>query len=174
MAQRMTQRTQRVRRNEVAREGKESLPVNSSRNAASATAQDMGPVHLLDPHHVVWQSDVEQKCCASENSEDLLERPSSAIDMSLTSRMPPLILPVPKKSVQPIPPECKDDAYWERRKRNNESAKRSRELRRIKEQQTTLRVLYLEQENLQLRTELSMLRSEVDKLRQLLFASKHS
>ncbi|KAK8759151.1 nuclear factor interleukin-3-regulated protein-like isoform X1 [Amblyomma americanum] len=79
----------------------------------------------------------------------------------------------PKKSPQPIPAECKDEAYWERRKRNNESAKRSRELRRIKEQQTALRVLYLEQENLQLRTELTMLRSEVDKLRQLLFVGKH-
>ncbi|XP_077547349.1 nuclear factor interleukin-3-regulated protein-like isoform X1 [Haemaphysalis longicornis] len=79
----------------------------------------------------------------------------------------------PKKSPQPIPAECKDEAYWERRKRNNESAKRSRELRRIKEQQTALRVLYLEQENLQLRTELTMLRTEVDKLRQLLFVGKH-
>ncbi|OQR72211.1 cell death specification protein-like, partial [Tropilaelaps mercedesae] len=76
-----------------------------------------------------------------------------------------------KKLPTPIPKECKDEAYWERRKRNNESAKRSRELRRIKEQQTTLRVLYLEQENLQLRTELGMLRSEVDKLRQLLYVT---
>lgn len=110
------------------------------------------------------------------------DSPVAALDMSLASRPspspssqspPPSYLHHPKKSPQPIPVECKDEAYWERRKRNNESAKRSRELRRIKEQQTALRVLYLEQENLQLRTELGMLRSEVDKLRQLLFVGKH-
>ena len=75
-----------------------------------------------------------------------------------------------KRRPQPIPENCKDDAYWERRKRNNESAKRSRELRRRKEQQTTMRVIYLEQDNLKLKTEVDMLRTEVEKLQEMLFA----
>lgn len=74
-----------------------------------------------------------------------------------------------KRRPQPIPDNCKDDAYWERRKRNNESAKRSRELRRYKEQQTTMRVIYLEQDNLKLKTEVDMLRTELEKLREILF-----
>lgn len=74
-----------------------------------------------------------------------------------------------KRRPQPIPEDCKDDAYWERRKRNNESAKRSREMRRIKEQQTTMRVIYLEQENLRLKTESDMLRGELEKLREIMY-----
>lgn len=74
-----------------------------------------------------------------------------------------------KRKPQPIPDECKDSAYYERRKRNNESAKRSREMRRIKEQQTTMRVIYLEQENLRLKTETDMLRGELEKLREIMY-----
>lgn len=74
-----------------------------------------------------------------------------------------------KRRPQPIPEDCKDDAYWERRKRNNESAKRSREMRRMKEQQTTMRVIYLEQDNLRLKTEVDMLRTELEKLREILY-----
>ena len=79
-----------------------------------------------------------------------------------------------KRRPQPIPDNCKDDAYWERRKRNNESAKRSRELRRYKEQQTTMRVIYLEQDNLKLKTEVDMLRTELEKLREILFTRNNN
>ncbi|XP_064632496.1 transcription factor VBP-like [Lineus longissimus] len=65
--------------------------------------------------------------------------------------------------------EMKDGGYWEKRKKNNESAKRSRDARRMKEEQIALRVVYLEQENLQLRTEVSLLRSEIEKLRCMLY-----
>lgn len=75
-----------------------------------------------------------------------------------------------KRRPQPIPEDCKDDAYWERRKRNNESAKRSREMRRMKEQQTTMRVIYLEQDNLRLKTEVDMLRTELEKVREILYS----
>ena len=65
----------------------------------------------------------------------------------------------------------KDESYWDKRKKNNESAKRSREARRMKEEQIALRVVYLEQENLQLRTEVSLLKSEIEKLRCMLYNS---
>jgi len=41
----------------------------------------------------------------------------------------------------------KDDKYWNRRSKNNVSAKRSREVRRIKDNQIAFRVSYLEKEN---------------------------
>jgi hypothetical protein len=77
----------------------------------------------------------------------------------------------PKKRALNVPEEQRDDCYWEKRKKNNESAKRSREARRMKEEQIALRVVYLEQENLQLRTEVSLLKSEIEKLRCMLYNS---
>jgi len=70
-----------------------------------------------------------------------------------------------KRKPIPVPSESKDDAYWERRRRNNESAKRSREIRRIKETQTNKRIMYLEQENVKLQTEVGFLREELKRLR---------
>lgn len=46
-----------------------------------------------------------------------------------------LILPVMTRSRRKgirVPEDAKDDLYWEKRKRNNQSAKRCRELKRIK------------------------------------------
>nr|ACO14970.1 Transcription factor VBP [Caligus clemensi] len=50
-----------------------------------------------------------------------------------------------------VPCEKKDDHYWEKRKRNNQSARRSREARRLKENQIALRASFLEKENSKLR-----------------------
>lgn len=77
----------------------------------------------------------------------------------------------PKKRPLSVPEESKDVSYWEKRKKNNESAKRSRDARRMKEEQIAMRVVYLEQENLQLRTEVSLLKSEIEKLRCMLYNS---
>lgn len=74
-----------------------------------------------------------------------------------------------KKKPQPVPDSLKDQSYWERRRRNNDSARRSRECRRQKEEQIAVRVVYLEQENLQLRTECSMLRAEIEKMRIMIY-----
>ena len=65
----------------------------------------------------------------------------------------------------------KDDAYWERRRKNNEAAKRSRDSRRAKEDQIALRAACLEQENLKLRLEVTALRNETAKLRCMLYNS---
>lgn len=64
--------------------------------------------------------------------------------------------------------ELKDRVYREKRRKNNESAKRSRDARRLKEEQIALRVVYLEQENLQLSTEVALLQNEIEKLRCML------
>lgn len=48
----------------------------------------------------------------------------------------------------------KNQEYWERRKKNNEAAKRSREARRAKEDALAVRAAFLERENAQLRSDL--------------------
>ena len=52
-----------------------------------------------------------------------------------------------------VPDNLKDDKYWSRRIKNNTAAKRSREARRVKENQITLRTSFLEKENSSLRLE---------------------
>lgn len=56
-----------------------------------------------------------------------------------------------------------DEKYWTRRKKNNVAAKRSRDARRLKENQITIRAAFLEKENMALRTEVAELRKEVGK-----------
>ncbi|XP_049883087.1 transcription factor atf-2-like [Pectinophora gossypiella] len=77
---------------------------------------------------------------------------------------------------RPIPPELKDEKYFERRRRNNQAAKKSRDARRIREDQV-LPIMYiawraclLEQENASLRAHVAALRQEALALRGLLAA----
>ena len=63
------------------------------------------------------------------------------------------------------------DSYKERRRKNNEAAKRSRDARRAKEDDIALRAALLERENLQLKVELTQLKQETHRLRCLLYNS---
>jgi len=63
-----------------------------------------------------------------------------------------------KKSFVPL--EGKDDKYWEKREKNNIAARRSREARRLKENQIALRTAYLEKENNGLKAELQAAKAE--------------
>ncbi|XP_022103079.1 thyrotroph embryonic factor-like [Acanthaster planci] len=64
-----------------------------------------------------------------------------------------------------VPHEAKDDKYWDRRRKNNIAAKRSRDARRIKENQISMRAAFLEKENSALRTELMALKKENSNLK---------
>ncbi|KAI7803657.1 nuclear factor, interleukin 3 regulated, member 6 [Triplophysa rosa] len=57
-----------------------------------------------------------------------------------------------------IPSENKDEGYWDKRKKNNEAAKRSREKRRVNDMVLENRVLALLEENARLRAELLALK----------------
>uniref|UniRef100_A0A3P8TKD5 Nuclear factor, interleukin 3 regulated, member 6 n=1 Tax=Amphiprion percula TaxID=161767 RepID=A0A3P8TKD5_AMPPE len=57
-----------------------------------------------------------------------------------------------------IPHDKKDDGYWDKRKKNNEAAKRSREKRRVNDMVLESRVLALLEENARLRAELLALK----------------
>ncbi|XP_078140688.1 TEF transcription factor, PAR bZIP family member b isoform X2 [Centroberyx gerrardi] len=59
-----------------------------------------------------------------------------------------------------VPDEQKDDKYWSRRKKNNMAAKRSRDARRLKENQITVRASFLERENAALRQQVAELRKD--------------
>lgn len=65
----------------------------------------------------------------------------------------------------------KDAAYWERRRKNNEAAKRSRDARRAKEDEIAIRAAFLEQENLRLKYEVVALRQESAKLRCMVYTN---
>ncbi|KAK7939980.1 hypothetical protein WMY93_003306 [Mugilogobius chulae] len=66
-----------------------------------------------------------------------------------------------------VPEEQKDDKYWQRRKKNNMAAKRSRDARRLKENQITVRAAFLERENTALRTEVAELRKECGRFKNI-------
>ena len=77
-----------------------------------------------------------------------------------------------KKRARAVPPEQKDSAYFEKRARNNESAKRSRDARRQKEQLTQDRLSCLEHENSRLIMENQALRYQLSQLHALCGVSK--
>ena len=59
-----------------------------------------------------------------------------------------------------VPEAGKDGKYWDKREKNNVAARRSREARRLKENQIALRTAYLEKENTGLRVELDQTKAE--------------
>lgn len=59
-----------------------------------------------------------------------------------------------------VPQDSKDDKYWEKREKNNIAARRSREARRLKENQIALRTAFLEKENAGLKRELEQAKAE--------------
>ncbi|XP_030644724.1 D site albumin promoter binding protein a [Chanos chanos] len=67
-----------------------------------------------------------------------------------------------------VPSEQKDDKYWNRRLKNNEAAKRSRDARRLKENQISVRAAFLERENAALRQEVADMRKELGRCRNIL------
>ncbi|CAG0889765.1 unnamed protein product [Darwinula stevensoni] len=94
--------------------------------------------------------------------------PGYDFDPSKVSFPPEELKPTPmlkKSRKKTVPDTQKDDKYWSRREKNNLAAKRSRDARRLKENQVTLRALYLEEENSKLKSELEVLRAENDSLK---------
>ncbi|XP_048473295.1 thyrotroph embryonic factor [Rhincodon typus] len=67
-----------------------------------------------------------------------------------------------------VSPDQKDDHYWARRKKNNVAAKRSRDARRLKENQIIVRAAFLEKENSALRLEVVQLRKEVARYKSII------
>lgn len=64
-----------------------------------------------------------------------------------------------------IPRELKDEKYWNRRRQNNLAAKRSRDSRRLKETEVSMRASFLESENLLLKRQLEDYKQETKLLK---------
>merc|ERR1719429_279455 len=75
-----------------------------------------------------------------------------------------------KRKKQFVPDELKNNKYWAKRYKNNEAAKRSREARRLKENQIAMRARYLEEENSALKSEAEVLKKENSDLKQMMIA----
>ncbi|XP_067311721.1 TEF transcription factor, PAR bZIP family member b isoform X2 [Pseudorasbora parva] len=67
-----------------------------------------------------------------------------------------------------VPEDAKDDKYWSRRKKNNVAAKRSRDARRLKENQIAVRASFLERENAALRQEVAELRKDCGRCKKIM------
>lgn len=94
----------------------------------------------------------------------------AAVVARADSARPPSLERAASRSGRSLPDSLKDAAYWERRRKNNEAAKRSRDSRRLKEEAVTARAARLEAENRQLRAQLDQLRRDSAAVRSLLFA----
>lgn len=79
---------------------------------------------------------------------------------------------LPIKKRRPVPVEHKDPNYWEKRRKNNESAKKSRDSKREKENHMAMKISYLERENFELTTKCACLMQENEKLRSMLIAAQ--
>lgn len=70
-----------------------------------------------------------------------------------------------RRITQPTIAQNSDPTYWEKRRKNNEAAKRSRDARRAKEDEIAIRCAFLEQENVKLKYEILSLKNETERLR---------
>merc|ERR1712241_343290 len=89
--------------------------------------------------------------------------PGLAFDPRERKFQPDELRPQPiirKRKKSFVPSEAKDDKYWDKREKNNVAARRSREARRLKENQIALRTAYLEKENNGLKAELEATKAE--------------
>lgn len=78
----------------------------------------------------------------------------------------------PRSEKKPIPSEQKDGKYFERRKRNNMAAKKSRDARKSREDEIAIRASFLEKENAILRAQVATLREEASSLKHLLLQKR--
>jgi len=89
--------------------------------------------------------------------------PGLAFDPRERKFQPDELRPQPiirKRKKSFVPSEAKDEKYWDKREKNNVAARRSREARRLKENQIALRTAYLEKENNGLKAELEATKAE--------------
>ena len=78
----------------------------------------------------------------------------------------------PRSEKKAIPDDLKDDKYYERRKRNNLAAKKSRDSRKAREDDIAIRANLMEKENAILRAQVATLREEATSLKNLLLQKR--
>ncbi|XP_067687324.1 hepatic leukemia factor-like [Haliotis asinina] len=117
----------------------------------------MSPETIMDPSVALMQMSTDTA------SSPALARALSAIQ-STQKR--------PRSEKKAIPDDQKDNKYFERRQRNNNAAKKSRDARKAREDEIAIRASFLEKENAILRAQVATLREEANSLRQLLLQKR--
>ncbi|ELT93628.1 hypothetical protein CAPTEDRAFT_151518 [Capitella teleta] len=113
----------------------------------SSSSSPSSPKVEIEVECPLTQTDIALSTIPGEETYDPRKRTFSEDEL----RPQPMI----KKSKKVfVPDNDKDDKYWQRREKNNVAAKRSRDARRIKENQIALRAAFLERENSTLKSEL--------------------
>uniref|UniRef100_A0A915PYF4 BZIP domain-containing protein n=1 Tax=Setaria digitata TaxID=48799 RepID=A0A915PYF4_9BILA len=154
----------------------EDAKQTSAKVSSGTAATALRPFHIYDPTDpistlsVPTTTDFNHLKCSKATSEQSpsTQVTSSTSDNDVTPAQRKVI--VRNETVRKKKELVKDEAYWERRRKNNDAAKRSRDSRRQKEDEMTLRAAMLEQENIRLRLEVEHLRAEVDRLRVLVLS----
>lgn len=112
------------------------------------------------------QDPLDSSSCSPTSMHDTSNLVAKALASATTRR--------PRSEKKPIPDDLKDNKYYERRRRNNLAAKRSRDMRKNREDQVTVRANYLEKENSVLRAQVATLRDEAFALKQMLLHKQAS
>ncbi|OZC09378.1 basic region leucine zipper [Onchocerca flexuosa] len=155
----------------------EDTKQSSGKPLSGATVSALRPLHIYDPTDPISALSVPRTTDFNLLKSDKAineQSPSTQVVTSSTSDTD--VIPtqsrviVRNETIQKKKEPIKDEAYWERRRKNNDAAKRSRDSRRQKEDEMTLRVAMLEQENIRLWLEVEHLRAEVDRLRVLVLS----
>lgn len=95
-------------------------------------------------------------CVVSPSEND---RDYRSTDEESMSQYGPEYIPI-RKQREFIPDNKKDDGYWEKRRKNNEAARRSREKRRINDMELENRIMELTRENCKLQNELMIVKKK--------------
>nr|BAN20498.1 par domain protein [Riptortus pedestris] len=117
------------------------------------------PSEAMSPLTISPPSPAESTLSFASSSRDAFDPRTRAFsDEELKPQ--PMVKKSRKQVSQFVPEGLKDEKYWARRRKNNMAAKRSRDARRMKENQIALRAGFLEKENLGLRQEMDRLKKE--------------
>jgi len=73
---------------------------------------------------------------------------------------------IKKRKMMAVPEEQKDEKYWEKRLKNKEATRRSREAKRLKQNQIALRAAHLERENRSLKDQVELARRSSSRLQE--------
>lgn len=135
-----------------------NLPIDIAKNTRPFKAYPKDPLSLtIGGTELVY--DLESSEAYSEFRKRMLETMKQSNEGMITKMRKVTKSPVPTSTA-----DEKDAAYRERRRKNNEAAKRSRDARRAKEDEIAIRAAFLEHENKRLKYELSVLKNETAKL----------
>ena len=124
-----------------------------------ATASNVYPPFVFSSRHQHYSTDINTFSTHYNTNFDLSKQAET--DGKDNSLIPS------KKRARIVPVEEKNENYYQKRARNNDSAKRSRDARRTKEQDIQERVIYLEHENSRLAMENQAIRYKLSQLRAL-------